>query len=201
MTIRRFLLRVSEAAVLLASLAACSQNFSPDSYAAAAVQQASKVDRGIVVGVRQIDVSADATVGAVTGAAAGGAVGSTAPGGGLTAALGTVSGGLLGGIVGSTAEHGMADTTAFEYVVREPNGDLVSVTQQDTAPLQIGTHVLVIAGKQARIVRDYTVTIETPPTAPANHSPPPASAENITLPAPPATLAVPGAPPVTITDP
>jgi outer membrane lipoprotein SlyB len=196
MTIRRFLIRITEAAVLVASLAACSQDFSPNSYAAGAVQQASKVDTGIVVGVRQIAVSADSSVGVVTGAAAGGAVGSEAPGGGLSAALGTVSGGLLGGIVGSATQHGMADTTAYEYVVREPKGDLVSVTQQDAEPLQIGTHVLVIAGKQARIVRDYTVTIETPPTAAAGKPPPPpSSAENITL-TPPVSLALPGAPPL-----
>src|SRR5580704_160235 len=112
MTSTRPLLRIVPAAVLCAMLGACSQDFSPNTYAAGAVQQASKVDRGIVVGVRKIDVSADTSVGVVTGAAAGGAVGSQAPGGGVSAALGTVGGGLLGGIIGSTAEHGTADTTA-----------------------------------------------------------------------------------------
>jgi outer membrane lipoprotein SlyB len=159
------------------------------------VQQASKVDQGIVVGVRKIDVSADTTVGVVTGAAAGGAVGSEAPGGGVTAALGTVGGGLIGGLIGSTAQHTTGDTTAYEYVVREPKGDLVSVTQRDTAPLQIGTHVLVISGKQARIVRDYTVNVETPPTAPATKDTMP-----INLP-PPVSLAVPGLPPLSAATP
>jgi outer membrane lipoprotein SlyB len=180
------------AAALLAGLAACGQDYSPNTYSGDAVQQAAKVEQGIVVGVRRIDVSAQTTVGAATGAAAGGIVGSQAPGSGVTAALGAVSGGLIGGIIGSTAEHTGGDTTAYEYVVREPKGDLVSVTQQDTTPLQIGTHVLVIAGKQARIVRDYTVNVETPPTAPAVKD-----AMPITLP-PPLTLAVP-APTPTVT--
>ncbi len=185
---------------MLAALGACSPDYSPDTYSAAAVQQASKVDRGIVVGVRQIDVSADATVGTVTGAAAGGAVGSQVPSGGVGAALGTVGGGLIGGIIGSTAQHGADDTTAYEYVVRQPNGDLVSVTQQEKEPLQIGTHVLVIAGKQARIVRDYTVNVETAPTAPAAKGPGPTSPTTITLP-PPVSLAVPGTTPLSSTDP
>src|SRR5258708_2302758 len=95
---------IGPALALAASLGACSPDYSPDTYAAGAVQQASKVDQGIVVGVRKIDVSADTTLGVVTGAAAGGAVGSETPGGGVSAALGTVSGGLIGGIIGSTAE-------------------------------------------------------------------------------------------------
>jgi outer membrane lipoprotein SlyB len=181
---------------LAIALAACTPDYSPDTYAAGAVQQASKVERGIVVGVRSIDVSADTTVGVVTGAAAGGAVGSQVPGGGVGAALGTVGGGLIGGLIGTTAEHTTGDATAYEYIVRQPNGDLVSVTQQDTAPLQIGTHVLVIAGKQARIVRDYTVNVETAPTAPASKDTMP-----ITLTPPPMAPALPMMPMVAIPPP
>jgi outer membrane lipoprotein SlyB len=195
MTTRFPLLFRFAAAALLAGLTACSQDYSPNTYSGDAVQQAAKVEQGIVVGVRKIDVSAQTAVGAATGAAAGGITGSQAPGGGVTAALGAVGGGLIGGLIGSTAEHTGADTTAYEYVVREPKGDLVSVTQQDPVPLQIGTHVLVIAGKQARIVRDYTVNIETPPTAPAAKDTMP-----ITLP-PPLTLAVPAPAPTIAPEP
>jgi outer membrane lipoprotein SlyB len=199
-TQRWFLFRfatIGPAVALLAVLGACTPDYSPDTYSATAVQQANKVERGIVVGVRKIDVSSQAAVGAVTGAAAGGIAGSQAPGGGVGAALGAVGGSLIGGIVGATAEHTAADTTAYEYVVRETKGDLVSVTQQDTAPLQIGTHVLVIAGKQARIVRDYTVNVETPPTVPPAKDASPTNAATITLP-PPVSLAVP-APPLAAT--
>jgi outer membrane lipoprotein SlyB len=34
-------------------------------------------------------------------------------------------------IAGSAAEHAISDTTGYEYIVRKPNGDLVSVTQKD----------------------------------------------------------------------
>ena len=121
------------------------------------MQQANKVERGLVVGVRRVDVSAQGAVGAVSGGAAGGLLGAQVPGSALGTAFGTIGGAVMGGIVGTAAEHVVGDTAAFEYVVRKPAGDLVSVTQKDQKPLRIGDKVLVIAGNQARIVPDYTV--------------------------------------------
>lgn len=170
------------AAILLVAIAGCAPSYSPDTYSANAVQQANKVDKGVVVGVRPIAVSASGVVGAASGAAAGGAVGAGAAGGGLSATFGAIGGGLVGGLVGSAAEHTLADTSAYEYIVRKPNGDLVSVTQKDEKPLPVGQHVLVIAGNQARIVPDYTVDIDQPPTTTA---PPPAPVAATPLAAPP----------------
>ncbi len=127
-------------AVLLAALAACRPDYSPNTYASTAVQQANKVDKGVVVGVREVGVSSNTTAGAVTGGAAGAVVGAQTPGGGVGEAFGAIGGTVIGGLVGA-------------------NGDLLSVTQKDTTPLQIGQNVLVIAGNQARIVPDYTVPI------------------------------------------
>jgi outer membrane lipoprotein SlyB len=165
--------------LLVVWLAGCSPTYSPDTYASNAVQQANKVDRGVVIGVRPVDVSADATLGAATGAAAGGAIGSTA-GGSVTSTLGAVGGALLGGLVGTGAEKAVANTTAWEYIVRKPNGDLVSVTQKDAKPLSIGQKVLVIAGNQARIVPDYTADVVTHAPAAPPQPPPPAVPPPIT---------------------
>nr|WP_283949713.1 hypothetical protein [Limobrevibacterium gyesilva] len=179
----------------MASVAGCGPDYSPNTYSGAAVQQANKVDRGVVVGVRTVDVSAAGAVGAVTGGAAGGIVGSQTPGGGVASAFGALGGTVLGGLVGTTVEHTVADTKAFEYVVRKPNGDLLSVTQKDATPLSLGQKVLVIAGAQARIVPDYTVTVE--PEAPAASAsdkaetkdvPAPVTAAPLEAPAPAATL-------------
>ncbi len=180
-TLRRFVLLLS-----IAGIAGCGPDYSPNTYAASAVQQANKVDKGVIVGVRQIDVSAAGVVGATTGAAAGAAVGSNAPGGGLGSAFGAIGGGLLGGIVGSATEHTVGDTSGYEYIVRKLNGDLVSVTQKDSAPMAVGQHVLVIAGSQARIVPDYTVTPDAQPATAPN--PPPVGATPLAPPAPPAAL-------------
>src|SRR5260221_10431951 len=59
------------AAALSAALAGCGPNYSPNTYSAAAVQQANKVEQGVIVGVRQIDITSPGTTGAVVGAAAG----------------------------------------------------------------------------------------------------------------------------------
>ena len=107
-------------------------------------------------------MSAAGTAGAAVGGAGGGIAGAQA-GSGATSAFGALGGALVGGIAGSAAEHVVGDTRAFEYIVRKPNGDLLSVTQKDTEALAIGRKVLVIAGNQARVVPDYTV-----PQAPPN---------------------------------
>ncbi|WP_206934520.1 hypothetical protein [Roseococcus thiosulfatophilus] len=161
----------------LLMLAACADRFSADEYRTTAVQQANPVEQGVVLGSRRVAIAADGAAGGTAGAAAGGAVGGAAGGGGVSAALGAVGGALLGGIIGTTAERATANTDAIEYVVRQGNGTLVSVTQRDQEPLPNGTRVLVIKGAQARIVPDYTepaaaeapsgVVIATPAPAPA----------------------------------
>ena len=178
------MLRIVVLAALLA-LAGCKPDYSANSYSSNAVQQANKVDQGVVVGRRSVGVVAAGTTGAVTGAAAGGIAGSQA-GTGVTSAFGALGGSVVGGLVGTAVEKSAGDTTAFEYVVRKSNGDLLSVTQQDARPLEVGQNVLVIAGNQARIVPDYTVTLD-----PA----PPQSKTDATAPPPPPVAATPLAPP------
>jgi outer membrane lipoprotein SlyB len=178
--------RFALCAALAASVAGCGPDYSPNTYASNAVQRANKVDQGILVGVREVGVSASGTTGAVVGAAAGGIAGSQV-GSGVGSAFGALGGSLVGGLAGSAAEHVSGDTRAFEYIVRKANGDLLSVTQRDELPLAVGQKVLVIAGDQARVVPDYTVPVETPPkqasttTAPP---PPPVAAEPLAPPAP-----------------
>lgn len=172
-------------ALLLAvlALAGCAERFTADEYRRAAVQQANPVEQGVVLGSRRVAIAADGAAGGTAGAAAGGAVGGAAGGGGVSAALGAVGGALLGGIIGTTAERATANTDAIEYVVRQGNGALVSVTQRDQEPLPNGTRVLVIKGAQARIVPDYTepAAAEAPaaneaPSAPVIATPAPAPA-------------------------
>ena len=160
--------RTAAILLLLSGLAGCTPSYSPDTYASSAVQQASKVEQGVVVGVRKVGVQASGATGAVSGAAAGGIAGSQVPVGG---ALTTLGGTLVGGLVGTGIERATGDTTAFEYIVRKPNNELVSVTQRDPAAIPIGQKVLVIAGSQARIVPDYTVPPE-PPAPPPKPEPP-----------------------------
>lgn len=172
-------------------MAACSPDYSPNTYSSTAVQQANKVDQGTVVGRREVGVTGQSATGAVAGGAAGGIAGSQI-GGGVTSAFGALGGSLVGGVVGSAVEQTTGSTTAYEYVVRKSTNDLLSVTQQDAKPLEIGQKVLVIAGSQARIVPDYTVALD--PAPPADHT-------DGKVPPPPAVPQTPLAPPVAASPP
>ena len=177
----------------LLGFAACSPDYSANSYNSNAVQQANKVDQGVIVGRRLVGVTAGSATGAVTGAAAGGIAGSQV-GNGVTSAFGALGGSVVGGLVGSAVEKTTGETHAYEYVVRKPNGDLLSVTQQDAVPLEIGQKILVIAGNQARIVPDYTVTIDPAPPEPKTeaNAPPPPPVQAAPLTPPPTEPIAPG---------
>ncbi|RAI59511.1 hypothetical protein [Roseicella frigidaeris] len=172
--------------VLLLGLAACGERYSPDTYATRAVQQANKVEQGVVVGLRKVQISAEGSTGAAAGAAAGGVIGAQAPGGGIGAALGGVGGALVGGLVGRASESAAVDSEAFEYVVRTEKEELLSVTQIDKVPLVIGQKVLVITGNQARVVPDYTVATLPGPRREGAKPAPAAAGETKPAPAAPA---------------
>jgi outer membrane lipoprotein SlyB len=166
-------LRLVELGRPLAALAAlavlvggCAPDYSPNTYASNAVQQANKVEPAVVIGFRQVEISASGTVGAVTGGAAGGVLGAQVPGSSISTALGTVGGALVGTIAGTGIEHATADTTGWEYIVRKPNGELLSVTQREPKPLPVGQKVLVITGNQARIIPDNSTPLPEPEKAP-----------------------------------
>lgn len=178
-------IEIGVVAVLLGLLAGCSSDYSPNTYHSTAVQQASKVESGVIVGFREVKISASGTVGAVSGGAAGGILGAQAGTSGMDSALGGVAGTAVGGLLGSAIEHASGDTTGWEYIVRKPDGEMISVTQSEKQPLPLGQKVLVIAGSQARIVPDYSVTLPEadkpkdtaqPADAPAKETPKPAPA-------------------------
>jgi outer membrane lipoprotein SlyB len=145
---------------LVLTLAGCKQDYSPNTYASNAAQEEANVQRGIIIGVRQVMISADGTVGAATGGAVGGVAGAQVAGSPVVTALSAIGGSLAGGVGGAAAAHVVADTKGWEYIVQETGDKLVSVTQTSKVSLPIGLHVLVIAGtQQARIVPDYTVQV------------------------------------------
>ena len=154
------------AAIVAGLLAGCAPNYSPNTYAASATQQANKVERAVVIGFRQVKISTNGTIGAVTGGAAGGVLGSQSGTFGINSALGAVGGTAIGSLLGTSIEHVTGDTTGWEYIVRKPDGELLSLTQKEEKPIEIGQQVLVITGSQARIVADYSAAPD-PAPAPA----------------------------------
>ncbi len=151
------------------ALAGCASDYSPNTYASNAVQYANRVEPGTVVGFRQVAISANGNIGAVTGGAAGGVLGSEYGGTPLAAVGGTA----VGALVGTALDHAAGDTTGWEYIVRKHNGDMLSVTQREKKPLDLGQKVLVIIGPQARVVPDYSVPPEPVVKAEAKPEPKP----------------------------
>ena len=149
--------------ISVAALVGCTPDYSPNTYASNAVQQANKVEPGVIIGFRQVAISANGTVGAVTGGAAGGILGSQAGAPAFGTALAAVGGTAVGSLVGNAVEHASGDTTGWEYIVRKPNGDLLSVAQREPQPLPIGQKVLLITGNQARVIPDYSVAVDPAP--------------------------------------
>src|SRR5262249_33646679 len=106
-------------AFLTIALTGCSPDYSPNTYNGSAMQQANKVDAGIVIGFREVKISDDGTVGAVTGGAAGGILGAQTNSPTVPTALMALGGTVVGGVVGTTIQHATGDTTGWEYIVRE----------------------------------------------------------------------------------
>jgi outer membrane lipoprotein SlyB len=143
-------------------LGGCHPGYSPNTYAATAAQQEAAVQRGMIIGVRQVTIAANGTIGAAAGGAAGGVAGAQVAGSPVVTALGAIGGTLVGGIGGTVAAQAVADTKGWEYIVQESGDKLVSVTQTSKHPLPVGLNVLVISdSQQARIVPDYTVQMAT----------------------------------------
>jgi outer membrane lipoprotein SlyB len=137
-------------------LSACAPNYSPNVYSSNAVQLANKVEAGTVIGFREVKISANGNIGAVTGGAVGGVLGAEY----ANSALIAVGGTTVGGMLGSALEHAARDTTGWEYIIRKDNGDMLSVTQREATPLTLAQRVLVIMGPQARVVPDYSIPQE-----------------------------------------
>jgi len=141
-------------------MSGCASSYSPNTYSSNAVQLANVVDAGIVAGYREVKISANGNIGAVTGGAAGGLLGAQYAG--ALAAVGATAVGLM---AGSAIDHAAGDTTGWEYIICKHDGNMVSVTQREKTPLALGQKVLVIMGPQARVVADYSSTAEQPPPA------------------------------------
>lgn len=150
-------------------LIGCSPSLAPDTYATRAVQQANRVEQGVVVQVRVVRLEAEGTTGAAAGAGIGAATGGAVTvGNSFARTLGAIGGGVVGGLIGSATERAAGEATAHEYIVRRPDGVLLSVTQRDAVPLALGQSVLVITGAQARVIPDETLRPETPEQAAAS---------------------------------
>ena len=101
-----------------------------------------KVERdldGTIIGFREVNISANGSIGAVAGGAVGGVLGAEY----ANSALVAVGGTTVGGMLGNALEHAARDTTGWEYIIRKENSEMLSVTQREATPLALAQRVLV----------------------------------------------------------
>ena len=137
---------------LLAS--ACTTNINPDTYSVGSTQRAQRSVSGVIVGARPVNVQGTSQTGTLIGAAAGGVAGSAIGGSSRANILGAIGGAVLGGIAGNMVEKGITNQTGVEYTVRTNNGGTITLVQGTSPTFAVGQKVLIVYGKEARIIAD-----------------------------------------------
>lgn len=166
------------AMVALTLVVGCTRPNNPERYDRANTDISARTYRGIVLSVRQVEVSGQQggsnTAGNIAGGALGGVAGSTVGGGrgGLLSAIV----GVVGGVIAADKVQELATAhKAYEYVVEieaplerregtvaSSNANITysvekilrTVIQQDERPLAVGSRVFMIDSKDPRVVPD-----------------------------------------------
>lgn len=117
------------------------------------VGQASAVEFGTIVTVRQVDITGQNTgTGAVLAGTAGGIIAGAARGGPVA----IVGGVLVGAVAGAIAEQAMANRVGLEYVILLRNGKPITIVQNQESKdrvFQSGERVMVqVSGSYQRVL-------------------------------------------------
>lgn len=140
--------------VTLLTIVGCAPNISPNTYTGAEVGHASKTVRATVISIRPVTINNESGVGGLVGTAAGATAGSAIGGDTTTNILAGIGGAIVGGAIGHGIDKNMHTSQGMEYVCRLHDSSLVTLTQPSELGLQVGQKVLIIYGKQARLVPD-----------------------------------------------
>ena len=132
-------------------LTGCASGLGGGTYERAEARRAMTVQYGTVESVRRVQIEGTRTpVGAVAGAAVGGIAGSGV-GGGRGQGIATVLGAVAGGMAGAAIEEGVTRRAGVEVTVRQSNGQLLAVVQEDG-----GENFQ--PGERVRVLRDGATT-------------------------------------------
>lgn len=141
-------------------LSACAPQRTNTTYTSEDIGRTAEVTFGTIVAERPVTVQADNSgVGTLGGAGLGGVAGSFIGGSDVRGnILGAVGGAILGGIAGNVAENQLGRGNAVEFVIRQDDGQTVSVVQSNELQLAINERVAVTRGVRTRLAR-----LPTPP--------------------------------------
>jgi outer membrane lipoprotein SlyB len=151
---RQPILAAALAAAMAGALGGCATSVAAGSYPRSQVGQVNRVDEGIILSARPVQIEGNerAAVGTTTGAVLGGIAGSEIGGGEKANAAGAVAGAVIGGLAGNAIEKGVTSRRGFAYTVRKNDGTLVTITQGADIAMQPGQRVFIEYGARARVI-------------------------------------------------
>lgn len=139
---------------LMAAVAGCAPQNTNTTYTSADIGRTAQISYGVIVSMRQVQVQNRETgVGTLGGAAVGATAGSFIGGDTRSNILGAIGGAIVGGLAGHAIEQGASTGTAVEFIIREDNGQTISVVQTNEENLRPGERVVLTRGARTRIAR------------------------------------------------
>lgn len=142
-------------AALLAALAlaGCASHATNTTLPPAAIGQVANVTYGTILAERQVAIEGHSDgVGAIAGAAVGGTAGSFIGGDVRSNILAAIGGAALGGLAGNAAQNALNGGAATEFIIREDDGQTISVVQSNEQHLRTGERVMIIRGAETRLM-------------------------------------------------
>ena len=149
----RFLILALCAAAVL-GMGGCGPRNTNSTYTAADIGRSAQVSYGVIVSMRQVTVQGGSSgVGTFGGAAAGATAGSFIGGDPRSRILGAIGGAIIGGLTGTAVEGAATGGQAMEFIIREDNGQTISVVQTNEEAFQPNERVVLTRGARTRIGR------------------------------------------------
>lgn len=133
-------------------LCGCQADIDSNQYSAASTGRASAASPCTVINVRQVKVKTDNELGTIIGGAAGGIAGYSIGSGKTAHLLGGLGGAVLGGIAGDATQGALSSQSAYEYVVKLDNGQIMTLTQGSDALLAPGQKCMMLFGNPSRLI-------------------------------------------------
>ena len=140
-------------AAFLAPLTGCAPANTNTTYSAGEIGRTAQVSYGVIVSIRPVTVAArDTGLGGLGGAAVGATAGSFIGRNDVRAnILGAIVGGVAGAVAGNAIENSVNTGQAAEFIIREDDGNTVSVVQTNEEGFRPGDRVVLTRGARTHI--------------------------------------------------
>jgi outer membrane lipoprotein SlyB len=134
-------------------LVACAPVNTNSTYTARDIGRSASISYGVIVSMRNVEVQGQPTgVGTMGGVAVGATAGSLLGRGDPRAnIIGAIAGAIVGGIAGNAIERSASTGMAVEFIIREDDGQTISVVQTNEDGFRPGDRVVLTRGARTRL--------------------------------------------------